>query len=380
MIIRYGNGYEKIDDKVTLILSFIGGLIMLQATCIQKFRDKHNKIYGYRLRDTTGLIKDVEPEVLKIAIRDKQISITNLILTSDNRLVDKSEEPIKQSRQPKIDVEIMLNKAKLLGLKIEDIPTACGYPCYLFSKNNNEHTIIIPDNITQLNRDMYNSTFTNKVFKLKGHIKLVGGCNVTSTDDLFNDCRMQSLDLSSFDTSSVTSMLRMFYRCAVQSINFTSFNTSNVTDMSYMFFDCGVQSLDLSSFDTSKVTDMRGMFWNCGAQSLDLSSFNTHNVTNMKDMFKDCKSQSFNFSSFDTSNVNYMNSMFSGCKAQSIDLSHFNTSSVIDMGHMFANCKAQSLDLSSFDTSEVREMTWIFFGCEAKVRTNDRKLRRECED
>jgi len=32
---------------------------MIKAKCVQKFRDKNNHIYGYRLQDTNGSTKDV---------------------------------------------------------------------------------------------------------------------------------------------------------------------------------------------------------------------------------------------------------------------------------------------------------------------------------
>lgn len=68
---------------------------MLQVKCIQKFRDKTNKIYGYRLIDLDGKTQDVTSENLKKAIGDKQVEVVNLKLTSDNRLVDKVESVIK---------------------------------------------------------------------------------------------------------------------------------------------------------------------------------------------------------------------------------------------------------------------------------------------
>ena len=45
------------------------------------------------------------------------------------------------------------------------------------------------------------------------------------------------IDLSNFDTSSVTDMSYMFYYCfSLSSLNVSNFDTSLVTDMSYMFF------------------------------------------------------------------------------------------------------------------------------------------------
>ena len=35
---------------------------MIQAKCIEKFRDSNGKIFGYRLIDLNGVTQDVEPE------------------------------------------------------------------------------------------------------------------------------------------------------------------------------------------------------------------------------------------------------------------------------------------------------------------------------
>lgn len=71
---------------------------MIQAKCIQKFRDKTGKIYGYRLIDLNQQTQDVTPENLKKAIIDRQINVINLTLTSDNRLVDSSEKQLQSKK------------------------------------------------------------------------------------------------------------------------------------------------------------------------------------------------------------------------------------------------------------------------------------------
>ena len=143
-----------------------------------------------------------------------------------------------------------------------------------------------------------------------------------------NYSTLNSLDLSGFDTSSVTNMSRMFIGCSsLNSLDLSSFETSSVENMSCMFESCSsLPSLDLSGFDTSSVTDMYGMFFTCQSlTSLDVSGFNTSSVTDMSNMFDECSS------------------------LPSLDLSGFNTSSVTDMSNMFWNCYAlENLDLSGF--------------------------------
>ena len=67
------------------------------------------------------------------------------------------------------------------------------------------------------------------------------------------------IDLSSFDTSSVTYMNSMFSGCSsLISLNLDNFDTSQVIDMRYLFQGCSsLISLNLHNFDTSQVTDIR---------------------------------------------------------------------------------------------------------------------------
>ena len=155
-------------------------------------------------------------------------------------------------------------------------------------------------------------------------------------------------------------------------------NTSEVTDMGSMFERCfKLQTIDLSGFDTRKVTNMYGMFTACiKLTSLDISNFNTSEVKNMESMFHDCrKLTSLDFSHFNTANVTNMTSMFNSCtNLSSVDLSGFDTRNVKEMSNMFSYCQSlKILDLSSFNTLEkakdsymgdmfeaCRELTTIF--------------------
>ena len=57
-----------------------------------------------------------------------------------------------------------------------------------------------------------------------------------------------------------------------------------------MFNNCRlITSLDLSSFNTSAVTTMQSMFYSCqNLTSLDVSNFRTNNCTAFSSMFRDC--------------------------------------------------------------------------------------------
>lgn len=74
---------------------------MIQAKCIEKFRDKSNKIIGYKLVDLNNKTQDFTPEVLKNAIVSKKIHVVNLTLTSDGRLMSTSDKSLPYEEEKK---------------------------------------------------------------------------------------------------------------------------------------------------------------------------------------------------------------------------------------------------------------------------------------
>ena len=196
--------------------------------------------------------------------------------------------------------------------------------------------------------------------------------NATSCYFMFYDCyALTQLDLSNFDTSSVTEMNCMFSCCkALTQLDLSNFDTSKVTNMSYMFEYCTkLIQLDLSNFNTSQVNSMRFMFGYCKALTqLDFSSFDTSKVIYMDSMFRGCESLTqLDLSGFITSKVTDMSYMFYRCSnLMQLDLSSFNTGKVIYMWRMFYKCKTLiQLDLSNFDTSKVFNMCSMFKECKA---------------
>ena len=152
-------------------------------------------------------------------------------------------------------------------------------------------------------------------------------------------------------------------------INLSEIDTSKATDMRYTFKETYLlEELDLSSWDTSNVTTMEGMF-NCGPYNLttlDLSNFDTSKVTDMSNMFSAYLAlTSLNLSSFNTGNVIDMGDMFFGCyNLITLDLSNFNTSNVTNMYGIFSGCKnLTSLDIRNFDTAKVEITNYMFFEC-----------------
>ena len=91
----------------------------------------------------------------------------------------------------------------------------------------------------------------------------------------------------------LTNLSYLFFGCSnlAEFYNLQNLNTENVTDMSDMFYGCKMETINLSYFNTSKVEKMYYMFGNCSAlTSLNVNSFDTQNVTDMRYMFSGCTS------------------------------------------------------------------------------------------
>jgi hypothetical protein len=68
---------------------------MVQVKSVKTYRDKNGKIIGYRIRDLKGQEMDITSDKLKFAIANAQLSVLNLTLTSNNRLIEKGTGSIK---------------------------------------------------------------------------------------------------------------------------------------------------------------------------------------------------------------------------------------------------------------------------------------------
>ena len=107
---------------------------------------------------------------------------------------------------------------------------------------------------------------------------------------------MISIDLSNFDTSSVTNMNFMFSHCEkLTSLNINNFKTTNLKEMQDFVSYCyKLTSIDFSSFDTSNVINMRGIFYESKKLVyLDLKNFVTSSVTNFVYTFSGLQSLIF---------------------------------------------------------------------------------------
>ena len=119
-------------------------------------------------------------------------------------------------------------------------------------------------------------------------------------------------------TDKLTGIKGMFYNCAtLQNIDLSRFDTSSITDMSYIFYGCTLlENVEISNLNTSKVTQLSSMFCNCSnLKEIDLSSFDTSRCVTLSQFVMNCsKLKKINLSNFDTARTTDFSNIFSGCK------------------------------------------------------------------
>lgn len=206
--------------------------------------------------------------------------------------------------------------------------------------------------------------------------------SVTSMVAMFNmggsyiNNSLTSLDLSDWDVSKVTSMQNMFASCnALVSIGDTAdWDTSSCKNMSSMFNSCfSLGELNASNWDVSSVTTMQSMFRDCRSlESLNVTNWNPESCTDMSNMYTGCTSlEELNVSNWDVSKVTTFRSMFSCGSSygqvpiiiKELDVSNWNTSSATDMSFMFYGCRCSGsrvIDVSNWDVSKVTNFDHMF--------------------
>ncbi|WP_338216461.1 BspA family leucine-rich repeat surface protein [Companilactobacillus muriivasis] len=200
---------------------------------------------------------------------------------------------------------------------------------------------------------------------LKGYQTLVTAKN-TNISNMFNGTSFQTIDLSKYDTSNVTSFAGLFRDTTkLQTIN-ENFDTSSVTNMSYIFSGSSFNGDDsnIADWDTSRVTDLSAAFYASSGTNYDyIKNWDTSSVQNLYETFSAMKNaKSLPISNWDVSKVKNFNSTFN----RSLDLvdvpvRDWNVSSGTDMRGMFVNdTSIKNLDLSKWNTQNVTRFDTMF--------------------
>lgn len=185
---------------------------------------------------------------------------------------------------------------------------------------------------------------------------------IDSIDDL-DAMRWSIHDRRQVCTSGVTDMSEWFGAKGIRvpsRLDVSTWDTSSVTDMSFMFYYEGGFNQDIGAWDTGRLTDMSVMFANSYFRQ-DIGAWDTSSVTSMAGMFTRSEKFNQNIGAWDTSRVTDMSHMFENTRSFNQDIGDWDTRRVTDMSAMFANSYFNQ-DIGFWDTSHVTNMSGMFSG------------------
>ncbi|MGB1979789.1 MAG: BspA family leucine-rich repeat surface protein [Flavobacteriaceae bacterium] len=250
--------------------------------------------------------------------------------------------------------------------------------------------------VTSLVTDMSNLSFPNKS-TFNEDISSWDTSNVTSMNATFRGAGNFTQDIGNWDTSSVNDMTEMFQNATIFNRDIGNWNISNVTSTTNMFKNASQFNQDIGDWDTSNVTDMQHMFIDADDFNQDIGDWDVSNVTNMLGMFQstdlfnnggndniknwefsdgaNIASLFYNATAFnqdigdwDVSSITNMGGMFTGAISFNQDIGGWDVSSVTEMGSMFQQADAfnngGSTSINNWDTSSVTDMTYMFLNAD----------------
>lgn len=142
---------------------------MVTCKCIQKFRDKRGNIYGYRLKDFNGNIQDVTPDNLKCAISKGHICVTNLKLTSNNKLVGANDI------QEKYFSYAALTSEKSISNLLGNPPNKPSYS----TMNNEDKQAYLEEKVEEIINETHISNLLDEYYGMYTYINTMKACITT---------------------------------------------------------------------------------------------------------------------------------------------------------------------------------------------------------
>ncbi|MBO7466586.1 MAG: BspA family leucine-rich repeat surface protein, partial [Bacteroidaceae bacterium] len=247
-----------------------------------------------------------------------------------------------------------------------DRPTD-GNPGYLTSKlegyawvDNAESTLVFVCDDQRLSREVETFGLPVESWDNPGWIQYKTQITHVVFDPSFANARPAFTRMWFYGFENLEDIVGLQYLC-----------TDSVRNMNDMFYDCSkLESLDLSHFNTGMLEEATYMFSGCSnLKSLNVSNWDTKNVTNVGGMFRNCSSiEAIDLSAWNTQNLRSASSMFEGCTSlKVVDLSNWNANHNIgNFNDMFANCTELTTIYATTD--------WYTEGLSFNVFSNCTKL------
>lgn len=237
-----------------------------------------------------------------------------------------------------MDIEKMIIKAKLAG-RLQEINTFHQRrPLYIISISEYKHNIIIPDNVEILDDSINNIQFNQRICKLKGELKLIGGRGLLSLSNLLRRSTARVIDLSEFKPIKSDRMDSMLCECKLDKLILNGFDTSNIEYVHCAFEKIEIDDLDLTVLNLSKANDFSYVFYSSKINRLNLSGMDLSNLSDADSAFKKCSIKQLDLNNIDIKNLKIIDSIFMKSKINYLNLNNIKVSSSIGNSDLDMYC------------------------------------------
>lgn len=302
----------------------------MKYTCTGRERDKNNNIIGYLLISDMGLHTTMKADELKEGMKAGTITVTNLKLTSNNRIISTGVSASKVNtavfkrkaewyKQRLANIIKTKGKApdKLYGYTITKVYNMSNQEFYILSLSDSVHILIIPDNLDHV----ILGNCDTPLRRIRGSLYVVGGKNLVSTSTLFGQCQFDNVDITAMETQKLEEAEHMFAGSKIGKVKANKLNTPMLRSIKGMFSGSTIKNIDL--------VIIRQRYTN-GCKELD--------YVNMENMFSGCKAHNVKFSINITSDA-IATDMFNCSEIDNLDIRGIDTNKISRKDRMFSNSK-----------------------------------------
>lgn len=219
--------------------------------------------------------------------------------------------------------------------------------------------------------DMFRDCYSMK------HIKfpLNGGTGaLTRVDGLLRGCNsLQELpeNLENLNVTNVTTVSYLFGNCySIKDVDLSSWNITKITSLTYMCQNCrGLIHADFHGWNTSLVVDARNCFDSCwNLKRINIDGWDLSNATNVSAFYKACRSleSSDILNRIDFTKVTTLASVCNECYAlKEVIIGDCDvTNSITSINNMFTNCYSiREISMPDMHFSQPVTMAEVFYGC-----------------
>ena len=339
-----------------------------EYTCTERFMNNRREIGVYALKDGNGNVVRISASELKRLISNGKILVTNLKLTSDNRLIMADNDgrhsnntmPVKAEKDTSDNKEATDKKDTAVEPVQAYFTTKCGKYITKISEDHkitfNEYTGNIVNLVRKarlLGKEAYTFDGNLAIISNSDEIRVYGHNTMMQSDctNMFNGLRAKSLDFNNTNWCNTMTITRMFAHSRIGTLTFDGAKKCCPNTAAEAFFDAHIGSVSFQGFSSEKLLDAAAMFREFRTTELDLKTFKARQLSNAYEMFRRC---------------------IIVTKA-TIGLTGEN---ILDARCMFRSAIMQELDITGFKPEELSiDFEAMFEGFKGLIRTDNEQIR-----